>query len=233
MSIAFCTLAIHTAYRRRAQRLCASWPTAHWVVLTDEPADFAGLDVAAFPHTPTGPMASDYLRDHAATGNHQGAAAYHDKRFALQKALENYDTAIYLDADSHFIASPKLEAFPPGLSITPVVRRSVAAHLEVCGSWRQPAFAALARNLTGDTRVLAEAHWCHETFYAVTKDENVDQFFDAWDRGVRFLQSENVFSGEGGVMGLAAAQAGWTPDYDALTSLSLQIVHEGGGPKHD
>ena len=56
--------------------------------------------------------------------------------------------------------------------------------------------------------------WCHETCYAVTKDGNEDRFFEAWERGAAFLQDLGVYSGEGGVMGLAAACAGWTTDYD-------------------
>ncbi len=84
----------------RARQLCidaAPWPV---VVLTDEPSDFAGLGVRAVAHTPTGPMAADYHRLEIETGCATGAAAYHDKRFALKAALENFETAIFVDADS-------------------------------------------------------------------------------------------------------------------------------------
>ncbi len=40
-----------------------------------------------------------------------------------------------------------------------------------------------------------------------------------------------MFSGEGGVIGLAAAFAGWSVDYDALTEFAGAIQHESGGPK--
>src|SRR5207342_478654 len=89
--ICFCTLAIHAPYRQRARRLCqASFP-APWVVLTDGPEDFVDLPVRAVPHQPTGPMAVDYLQRAIATGDSNGAAAYHDKRFALQAALGHFD----------------------------------------------------------------------------------------------------------------------------------------------
>jgi hypothetical protein len=231
VSTCFCTLAIHAPYRRRARRLCAGSVPAPWVVLTDEPADFAGLPVRAIRHQPTGPMAIDYLERLGPTGNHQGAAAYHDKRFALEAALQDFDTAIFLDADSRLDAVPALNAFRPGLAVTSVVRKSVAAHLETCGSWRFPAFVALARDLMGDSDALREAQWCHETCYAVTKDGREDRFFRAWARGAALLQRHGVYSGEGGVMGLAAAYAGWTTDYDALAALVPFVQHEGGGPK--
>jgi hypothetical protein len=231
MSAGLCTLAIHAPYRRRARLLCADLAPAPVVVLTDEPADFADLPVKAVRHRPTGPMAVDYLERPEPTGNRRGAAAYHDKRFALLATLQEFDTAIFLDADSRVDGLPPLEGYPAGLAILPVVRNSIAVHLETCGSWRLPAFVDLARHLTGDTAVLRSARWCHETCYAVTRDGNEGRFFEAWERAAAFLQERGVFSGEGGVMGLAAACAGWTVDDQALEGIGPLIRHEGGGPK--
>ena len=229
--ICFCTLAIHALYRKRARLLCADAPTVPWSVLTDEPDDFSDLPVRAIRHVPTGPMAVDYLERLGPTGNNRGAAAYHDKRFALIAALQDFDTAIFLDADSRFSAVPPLGAFPPGLAVLPVVRKSVAEHLETCGSWRMPVFIDLAKHLTGDAGILQSARWCHETCIAVTKDGRESSFFEAWERGAHFMKSREVSSGEGGVLGFAAACAGWTVNYEALSSIGHLIQHEGGGPK--
>ena len=231
MTACLCTLAIHAPYRHRARLLCADAPTVPWTILTDEPDDFASLPVRAIRHVPTGPMAVDYLTRLAPTGDNRGAAAYHDKRFALLAALQDFDTAIFLDADSRLDAAPPLRSFPSGLAVLPVVRKSVAEHLETCGSWRLPIFVELARELTGDAGLLQSARWCHETCVAVTKDGRESGFFTAWDRAAGFLHARGVFSGEGGVIGLAAAYAGWTVDYDALAEIAAVIRHEGGGPK--
>lgn len=231
MTICFCTLAIHEPYRRRAKRLCASATTWPWIVLTDEPDDFAALPVRAIRHAPTGPMAVDYLAHLPPTGQGRGAAAYHDKRFALIAALEDFDTAIYVDADSRITANPPLGVFPSGLSVLPVVRKSVAEHLSTCGSWRMPPFTELARHLTGNTDILLAARWCHEALVAVTKDGRESKFFTAWSIAADFLQARGVYSGEGGVIGLAAAYAGWRVDFEALNDLDALIEHEGGGPK--
>ena len=75
------------------------------------------------------------------------------------------------------------------------------------------------------------ARWCHETCYAVTRDGGEERFFQAWARGAELMQGQGVFSGEGGVMGLAAACASWRTDYDVLTPLVPFVEHEGGGPK--
>jgi hypothetical protein len=230
-NICFCTLAIHAPYRRRARLLCGDSPEVPWIVLTDEPQDFTDLPVQAVKHNPTGPMAVDYLDRLAPTGEGRGAAAYHDKRFAVLAALEKYDTAIYLDADSRIAALPSLGAFPCGLGVLPVVRKSVADHLDSCGSWRKETFTELARDLTGDAESLQTARWCHETLIAVTKDGNEGRFFEAWSEAADFLQTREVYSGEGGVIGLAAACAGWNVDYECLADLAASIQHEGGGPK--
>lgn len=226
-----CTLAIHAPYRHRARLLCADAPAAPWTILTDQPEDFADLPVRAVRHLPTGPMAVDYLERLAPTGNNRGAAAYHDKRFALLAALEDFDTAIFLDADSRFDAPPSFGTFPPGVAVLPVVQKSVAEHLETCGSWRWPSFVELSRELTGGVEMLHSARWCHETLLAVTKDGGESDFFTAWDRAAKFLQARGVFSGEGGVIGLAAACAGWTVHYEALADIGQLLRHEGGGPK--
>lgn len=232
MTIRFCTLAIHAAYRRRARLLCADAAGVPWVVLTDAPETFADMpNVRAVGHAPTGPMATDYLERLPPTGESRGAAAYHDKRFAILGALDGYDTAIYVDADSRVGALPPLGAFAPGLAVLPVVRRTVAEHLDQCGTWRRPAFEALARELAGDAGALGDAPWCHEALVAVTADERAPRFFDAWSFAAEFLQARGVYSGEGGVIGLAAAVAGWEVDFAALDALGAAVRHEGGGPK--
>ena len=122
MSVSFCTLAIHEPYRKRARVLCADAPTVPWIVLTDEPDDFADLPVRAIRHAPTGPMAVDYLERLPLTGGGNGAAAYHDKRFALLAALEDFDTAISMDADSRIASVPPLGLFPASLILPCVLK---------------------------------------------------------------------------------------------------------------
>lgn len=231
MSIGFCTLAIHAPYRARARRLIQDAPSLGWVVATDVPSEFDDLPVHVVAHEPTGPMAIDYLQRLAPTGNNRGAAAYHDKRFAVRAALERYDTAIFLDADSRLPHVPALGALPPGLCVLPVVTNTIDRHLQTAGPWRRPAFEALAHTLLGDAGLLADAKWCHETCYAVTRDGNEARFFETWARAAALLQAQGIQSGEGGVMGLAALAAGWTVDYTALGPLEACVQHEGGGPK--
>jgi len=229
----FCTLAIHAAYRQRARLLVRDAPEVEWVVLTDEPGDFEDLRVRAVRHEPSGPMAIDFLTRLPPLGNGRGRPAYHDKRFVLETVLKEFETAIFVDADSRFRSLPRLPSFRPGISVVKEVQASIAEHLNRWGSQRLPAFEELAVELTGNVESLRTARWCSEALFAITKDGNELKFLEAWDRSAEFLQSKGVFSGEGGVIGLAAMYAGWTVDYKTLTKLAAATHHEGQGPKSD
>jgi hypothetical protein len=229
--VCFCTLAIHEAYRRRARLLVADVPEMAWVVLTDEPGEFAELGVRAIRHVPTGPMAIDFVTRLSPMGNGRGRPAYHDKRFALQAALEEFETAIFVDADTRVRSLPRLPSFGPGIAVTKEVNASIAEHLSRYGSHRRPAFEKLAVRLTGDVEVINSARWCSEALFAITKDGNEGRFFEAWARGAELLQSEGELSGEGGAIGLAAVCAGWKVDYETMAKVARSMQHEGGGPK--
>ena len=230
-NVCFCTLAIHAPYRQRARLLLGDAQEAPWIVLTDEPKEFADLPVRAIRHVPTGPMAIDVMAKLLPVGNGRGGLAYHDKRFALQAALKEFDTAIFVDADTRIRAMPRVPLFRPGLSVVKEVDASIAEHLSRWGSQRKSAFEKLGVELTGDVDVIKSARWCSEALFAVTKDGNEARFFEAWERGAEFLQNEGLLSGEGGVIGLAAVCAGWTVDYETMGKLAARMRHEGGGPK--
>jgi hypothetical protein len=206
-------------------------PEAPWVVLTDEPREFEGLPVRAIKHVPTGPMAIDFVTKLPPLGNGRGRPAYHDKRFALQAALENFDTAIFVDADTRIRSLPRLPLFRPGIAVVKEVNASIAEHLSRWGSDRRPAFEQLAIELTGDAEVIKSARWCSEALFAITKDGNESKFFEAWERAAEFLRSKGLYSGEGGAFGLAAVCAGWTVVYGRMGKLAACMRHEGGGPK--
>ncbi len=227
----FCTLAIHPPYRRRAQLLVADAPLMPWIVLTDEPKDFDDLPARALQYAPTGPMAVDFQTTLTFYGNGQGQPAYHDKRFVLQMALEEFDTAIFVDADSRLKSLPRLPRFPPGIAANRILQTCINDHLNRWGPQRRPVFEQLAVELFGDANLLYSARWCSEALFAITKDGNESKFFEAWERGAKYLEGRNILSGEGGVIGLAASYAGWTVDYHTLTKLAAATQHEGGGPK--
>ncbi len=229
----FCTLAIHEPYRERARLLVGDVRGVEWIVFTDEPEEFAGLPVRAVGYQPVGPMAVDFLTRLPARGNGRGRPAYHDKRFVLETALREFETVIFVDADSRIRSVPRLPTFYPGIAVVKEVQSSIAEHLSRWGPDRLPVFEELAVHLTGSVESLKTARWCSEALFAVTRDGNESKFVDAWSRGAEFLESRGMFSGEGGVIGLAAMAAGWTVDYNTLSKLASRTSHEGHGPKSD
>jgi len=206
-------------------------PRVPWIVLTDEPGEFKDLPVRAIRHVPTGPMAVDFVTKLPPTGNGRGRPAYHDKRFALQAALEEFETAIFVDADTRVRSMPRIPNFRPGIAAVKEVDASIAEHLSRWGSDRIAAFERLGVELTGDVEVIKSARWCSEALFAITKDGNEGKFFEAWRRGAEFLHAQGLFSGEGGVIGLAAVCARWSVDYKTMRKLAGSMRHEGGGPK--
>jgi hypothetical protein len=206
-------------------------PQLPWIVFTDEPEDFEESNVRAIRHTPTGPMAEEFLSRFKWTADGRGRPAYHDKRFVLQATLAEFDTAIFVDADSRMSAVPRLPVFSPGIAVVKELHASITEHLSRYGPDRLPAFEKLALQLTGNAATLKSARWCSEALFAVTKDGNELKFFEAWERGAEILHSQNLFTGEGGVIGLAAVYAGWTVNYKTLNKLASSTRHEGLGPK--
>lgn len=224
----FCTLAIHPPYRRRARLLCGDAPTVPWIVLTDEPDEFADLPVHAIRHIPTGPMATDFLTKLPPTGSGSGRPAYHDKRFALRAALEQFDTAIFVDADSRIRSLRLPSTYHRGITVIPESKNSIADHLKMWGQFRRPAFEELAQHLNLDLR---SARWCAEFLFAITKDGQESEFFETRAVAADFLHQRNVWTGEGGVIGLAAEYVGWKVNDKGLARLAASIQHEGYGPK--
>jgi len=99
-------------------------------------------------------MAIDFQRS-LPPGN-EGEPAYHDKRFVLRAALAEFDTAIFIDADSRIRSLPRLP-LRPGIAVDKTLRASITDHLSRFGPMRKPALEQLALELMGETNVLNSA----------------------------------------------------------------------------
>ena len=155
MSVCFCTLAIHAPYRRRARLLCARrGPRA--LGRADRRAGRLRRPAGSrHPPRPDRPHGHRLPAASRATGNGRGAAAYHDKRFALRAALQDFDTAIFVDADSRVGALPPLGVFPPAWPSSRSCAGASPTIWRPAGRGAFPRSSELARDLTGDTGVLA------------------------------------------------------------------------------
>ena len=186
----FCTLAIGENYASLAAFLVADLETygIPTVVVTDQPKHFAKFSNATVvEHRPK-------------------QFSYHDKRIALQVALKQGDTAIFVDADTAIwfgadrrtVRRALAYSFPPGLH---------AARLFPAGHFEYPHIEAKAREwgLEFDRNVIT--YW--EGLFALTKDQALETFFSNWERFATEAGERGYNgAGEGTCFGIAAEAAG-------------------------
>jgi len=91
-----------------------------WFVLTDDPDDLFKICPCSDPARPDGSDGVDYLALLPPTGEEARPPPITTKGFALLAALENFDTAIYLDADR---ASPNFRGSTPSIRYRRAARR--------------------------------------------------------------------------------------------------------------
>lgn len=191
----FCTLAIGEYYAGLAAFLVADLETykVPTVVVTDTPKLFHRFSrVKIVEH-------------------HPKTFSYHDKRIALKEALKLGDTAIFVDADTAIwfgadrraVRKALAYSFPPGLH---------SAKLSPPGYYDHPHIENTARQwgLEFDRNIIS--YW--EGLFALTKDENLDAFFQCWDRfAEEAAQRGDKGAGEGTCFGIAAEVAGLKRNY--------------------
>ncbi|ACK67378.1 conserved hypothetical protein [Rippkaea orientalis PCC 8801] len=189
----FCTLAIGHAYRLMAQDLAQDLakysPGTFFYILTDNPQDFASQNnVVAFKYYQRGIQ-----------------RCYNDKRFIIERVFSDFSTAIYIDADTKIIDNfPDELVFPPGVT---AVHENLIEHI----TKYRPESLEMIKKVASKLEIsLTEAQWIGEALFVVTKDGGKGQeFINLWGLIATYAQLRGMHSGEGNLMGLAAAKIGW------------------------
>jgi hypothetical protein len=206
----FCTLALGKRYRDMAGELACDIekhaPGIKFVVLTDKPADLAGYgNVLAFKHSQQGIF-----------------SCYNDKRFVIEKALSLFNTAIHIDADSKVIAGvPSDLEFLPGIS---GCSEGIITHLKKTRPERLPRYEKVAAKIGVS---IESAQWIGESLWIITKDAGKEnEFIRHWNKITSYLELHGINDGEGNVMGLAAAKAGWQARSEEWQKLKGAVTHQ-------
>lgn len=189
----FCTLALGSKYRLMAKELASDLekysPETFLVIGTDKPSDFnKNKNIIAFKLHQQGIL-----------------HCYNDKRFVIKKSLITFRTAIYIDADTRIIETiPNNIIFPSGII---GCSRNILEHI----SKYRPQDINKIKNIGVKLNIpLEKASWIGESLFMVTKDEGKEQeFLKIWDKMAIYLELRGMYSGEGNLMGLAAAKIGW------------------------
>ncbi|NJN07761.1 MAG: hypothetical protein HC874_02680 [Richelia sp. SL_2_1] len=196
----FGTLAVGKRYRTHAIMLAKDIqeqaPNVSFVVLTDQPADFAEYkNVIPIKH------------------RLQSVKGYHDKRFVIEKSFERFDTCIFLDSDVRIIGSvPEDMKWLPGITARTgcnIIKHNTGTKLRV----ELAAIEQVAQRLDIN---LQEAKWFHEFMFVVTKQAGAEKvFLKLWQNISKYFEMQGIYGGEGNVMGLAAAKAGLNIRFDS------------------
>ncbi|MDX2100502.1 MAG: hypothetical protein SFW36_22220 [Leptolyngbyaceae cyanobacterium bins.59] len=194
MSHEFCfsTLALKPKYRLLAVELAASLETyAPGVILfvgTDDPHDF-----------------KDCKNVYPFKFKKRGVFCYHDKRFVLEKALQQFKTAIQIDADTRIIG-PLPEVIEPTPGLAAVHIEKIIGHSEKYNPERLGYFYKLATKLQVD---LDAVSYIGEALFALSNNgDKTLEFFRQWGFLADYFELNGIYGGEGNALGLAAAKAG-------------------------
>lgn len=187
----FATLALGKKYRALASLLAKDIekysPNTYFVVLTDYPTDFKNNpNVRAFKH------------------RQQGVKCWHDKRFVIAKALQMFNTCIFINADMRILGE-----VPADIKWLPGITARSGCSIIKHNKNKSNAFVLIedvAKTMDID---LQQAKWINEFLFIVKKDEGKEmEFLRLWEIMAHYFELNKVHSGEGNAIGLAAVKAG-------------------------
>ncbi|MEH2297745.1 hypothetical protein [Nostoc sp.] len=212
----FCTLALGKVYRGLASLLAKDLelysPNTAFIVLTDNPQEFSKYpQVLAFQH------------------QQQGVKCYHDKRFAIAKALSLFNSCIFIDSDMRILA-PVPEyiewLLEPGISARACMdmpkklakaltktNKHFSREIEVIKK------AAQFLNLDPECENVT---FVHEYLFSVTKSTGKEiEFLETWEILAKYFELNGVYEGEGNAIGLAAYKAGLPVRWSEMSGISF------------
>lgn len=189
----FCTLALGDKYRLMVKQLALDLekfsPDTLLIVGTDKISDFKNCsNVSAFKQHQTGVL-----------------KCYSDKRFVIEKALEKFDSAIFIDADTRIVRNiPNSLKYYPGITAT---HRNLIQHINKYGNRNLEIFQELAAKLNVK---MEDSKWIGDSLFIVTKDNGKEkEFLRTWGLISKYLELKGIHSGVGRMMGLACQKVGF------------------------
>ncbi len=216
----FATLAIGKIYRELAQKLALGLekfsPGTKLIILTDKPRDFNhNSNILIFKHVQQSPL-----------------FPYNDKRWVLEKALQEFPTVVYVDADAQIVDYfPNDINWPPGIVIDHDTQRRFLAVVKKHCPQDLHLFEKVSHKI-GLKDSLETILFPTQSLYVITRDDGKEQeFLRNWDLIARYLQVHRCSTASDGyAMGLAIARVGWIPRLKREFNLN-QIIKTKGSRK--
>ncbi len=189
----FCTLALGKKYRVMVKELAKDLkqysPDTFLVVGTDQPSEYLDSNnIISFKLVQQGIF-----------------SCYNDKRFVLEKALSQFYTAIFIDADTRIQSQ-----IPKTILCSPGINGCYAELLKHIKKYRPKNIQDIQKVATKLDINLEEVNWVGDSLFIVTQDNGKEQeFLAVWGKIANYLELKGMHSGQGNIMGLAAAKVGW------------------------
>ncbi|MEH2181253.1 hypothetical protein [Nostoc sp.] len=212
----FCTLALGKIYRALAGLLAKDLelysPNTAFIILTDYPQEF-----------------SKYPQTLAFYHQQQGVKCYHDKRFAIAKALFLFNSCIFIDSDMRILAPVPEDIewlLEPGIS--------ARACMDMPKKFAK-ALGTTNKNFSTEIEVIKKAaqfldlepKWenvtfVHEYLFSVTKSTGKEiEFLETWEILAKYFELNGVYESEGNAIGLAAYKAGLPVRWSEMSGISF------------
>ncbi|MBD1868563.1 hypothetical protein H6F88_29625 [Oculatella sp. FACHB-28] len=196
--ICFGTLALGQKYRSLALDLAADIqqysPGTTFVVLTDKPSDFAHCShVLAIKH------------------QQQGVYPYHDKRFVIAEAIARFETCIFIDADMRILGQ-----VPDEINWCSGITARSGSGIIKHNQEKKRDFEVIAKVAEKLELNLENVKFVHEFLFTVKSSAGREiEFLKHWDAIAAFFELNGVYLGEGNAIGLAAAKAELSVQFDS------------------
>ena len=213
----FCTLALGKKYSALASLLAKDIeiysPNTSLIILTDYPEEFSKYpQVLVFKH------------------KQQGVKCYHDKRFAIAKALSLFNSCIFIDSDMRILAPVPEDMqwlLTPGISARACMDMPKKFTKVLAGTANSNFVKEFAVVQNATKMLKLEANWkdinfVHEYLFSVTKDSGKEiEFLQQWDMLANYFELNGIYDGEGSAIGLAAYKAGLAVRWSEMEGISF------------
>jgi hypothetical protein len=216
----FCTYASDAIYRSLAKELLNDMkkfaPGIPCIVFTDKPSDFGEFktidDILIFKH------------------RQQGVLCYHERRFAIAKALTLFDSCMYLDADLRICAPiPPDMQWLPGITARSCTRmiKHIRERIDAAGTARSTAIKNFEfyRNMADRLNLDIEADnitFVNEFLFVVTRDAGKEiEWLKLWGKLSLYAELSHHHKHPAFAMGLAAAKVGFPIRHDVMQGIDF------------
>ncbi len=211
-----CTYVAGKTYRSLAKNLIVDLakyaPEIPFIIYTDKPQEFENYsNVLVFGH------------------KRQGVLYYHERRFAIQKALSMFKSCMYIDSDVRICAPIPEREWLGGITARSCT--SMTKHFQEMMNKTNPppvkavkrfeVFNKMAKKMDVDIET-EKVTWINEFLFVVTRDAGKEEeFLKHWEKISLYAEVNGLHKHPAYAMGLAATKANFEVRHDVMEGVDF------------